>query len=178
MGRAAVVLACAAVLTAAPAATGTVESGQVVPFRGVAGVSLHQSRAQVVAVLGRPLRENGFGVMMYSDANIMDVYLTRAGARGRVRQFVASGTGFCAKGVVGACSRVVNSEIAMRRANPGRFRRVVDVTGDTIWWWCGRVRGRAVSTSFNTDPRRHMILTWFIVDHGTRCPTIAQVRGG
>ncbi len=178
MARSAAVVAAAALLGAAPTALGTVESGQVVPFRGIAGVELRQSRAQVLAILGRPIRENGFGVMSYSDANIMDVYLTRAGARGRVRQFVASGTGFCAKGAVGACSRTVNSEIAMRRAHPGRFRRVVDVTGDTIWWWCGRVAGRAVSTSFNTDPRRHMILTWYLADHGRTCPTIAQVRGG
>jgi len=178
MGRTAVALAAIAVLTAAPAALGTVESGQVVPFRGIAGAKLHQSRAQVITILGRPISENAFGVMSYSDDGIMDVYLTRAGARGRVRQFVASGTGFCAKGVVGACSLTANSEIAMRRAYPRRFRRVVDVTGDTIWWWCGRVGGRAISTSFNTDPRRHMILTWYMADHGRGCPTIAQVRGG
>lgn len=178
MIRAAVLTAATALLVTAPLGAATVESGEVVPFRGVAGVTLHQTRAAVIATLGRPLRENGFGVMTYSDAAIMDVYLTRAGARGRVRQFVASGPGFCARDVAGACSMAAGSEIAMRRAHPGRFRRIVDVTGDTIWWWCGRVRGRAISTSFNTDPRRHMILTWFMADHGTRCPTAAQVRGG
>ena len=32
--------------------------------------------------------------------------------------------------------------------------------------------------SFNVDPRRGMILTWYVVNHGKRCPTIAQVREG
>jgi len=169
----AAVLAAAASATAAP-----VESGEVVPFRGVAGVELGMSRAAVVAAVGRPLRETRGGVMVYSDEHILDVYLTRRGPLGRVRQVVAAGPGFCAKDVPGACSTARNSVIAMRRAYPRRFRRVVDVTQDTIWWWCGRVRGRAISTSFNTDPRRQAILTWYIVDHGTRCPALAQVRGG
>lgn len=167
-----------AIVLPAPALDAAVNAGEVVPFRGVAGAHLGMTRAAVVARLGPPVAESGFGVLSYSTTGILDVYLTRRGSRGRVRQVVASGDRFCAVGVPRACSLRPGSLRAMLRAYPGQFRRVVDATGDTIYWWCGRVRGRARSTSFNVDTRRGVILTWYIADHGARCPTLAQLRRG
>ncbi|MCB0873187.1 MAG: hypothetical protein KDC36_07410 [Thermoleophilia bacterium] len=175
------VLAAAVVTIAALPSTGSaapVNSGEVTLFHGIGGATIGMSRARVVSTLGRPLQESAFGVMSYSSTGIFDISLTRPGRRGHARQFVAVGTGFCAHGVPGACSLKPGSVRAMLRAYPRKFRRVVDVTRDTIYWWCGRVQGRAVSSSFNVDPRRGVILTWYIVNHGKRCPTIAQVRKG
>jgi len=161
--------------TAAPT---PVNAAKVRLFHGIGGATIGMSRADVVATLGRPLQESAFGLMSYSTHGILDISLTRPGRRGHARQFVAVGMGFCAEGVKGACSLRRGSLRAMLRAYPHKFRRVVDVTRDTIYWWCGRVQGRAVSSSFNVDPRRGMILTWYVVNHGKRCPTIAQVREG
>ncbi|MFN8110310.1 MAG: hypothetical protein U0Y82_10790 [Thermoleophilia bacterium] len=162
----------------AASAPAVVETGTVVKFRGIAGANLGMSRAAVIAKLGPPLHQSAFGVLSYSNKNILDVYLTRTGPKGRVRQVIASGSGFCAQGVPAACSLKPGSVTAMTHAFPGKFRRVVDFTGDTIYWWCGRVRGRAVSTSFNADPKRHMILTWYLTVRGAHCPTLTQVRNG
>jgi hypothetical protein len=172
--RAAAPLAAALLLAAAaPAAAVTIESGSVEPFRGVAGASLGMTRAQVIDELGPPREENRNGVMTYARRGIFDVYRTGPGLRTRVEMLIAAGPGFCT--AEGACSTRAGSLRKMLDAYPKRFTRYKDGTGDTIFRWCRRIEGRAVSTSFNVDLKGGRILTWFIVDEGRSCPSPARL---
>jgi len=168
--RAAPLLAAAVLLGAPPlAAAVTIESGTVVPFRGVAGASLAMTRAQVIDQLGPPRDENRNGVMTYAKRAIFDVYRTGPGLRTRVDMLIAAGPGFCT--AEGACSSRAGGLRKMLDAYPKSFKRYKDGTGDTIFRWCRRIRKRAISTSFNVDLKGGRILTWFIVDEGQRCPS-------
>jgi hypothetical protein len=107
------VLAILAALVAtgvAGAARQPIESGQIVVGRGIHGVTLGMTRAQVVARLGPPLSQNAAGSMQYSKRNIFDVYVRRGSPR-RTDLVTAAGPGFCLSG--GICS--------LRKGSVGRL---------------------------------------------------------
>jgi hypothetical protein len=118
-----------------------VASGAIVPQRGIAGVRLEMTKAQVRAVLGAPLRvvhgSNEFGsftvyryrglrVTFHGNRSVTDVFTTRPGER------TARGVG------VGSTERQVRARVAgvrcrtesgFRHCFVGRFlpgRRVTD----------------------------------------------------
>src|SRR6476620_257663 len=71
-----------------------IESGRIVVGRGVRGVTLGMTRAQVVARLGRPISQNAIGYMEYSRKHLFDVYVRR-GTPKRTDLISAAGPGFC-----------------------------------------------------------------------------------
>ena len=60
-----------------PAAPRPIESGRIVVGRGVHGVTLGMTRAQVVARLGRPISQNAIGYMDTPRKHLFDVYVRR-----------------------------------------------------------------------------------------------------
>ena len=106
-----------------------IESGRIVVGRGVHGVSLGMTRAQVVARLGRPISQNAIGYMEYSEKHLFDVYVRR-GTPKRTDLISAAGPGFCLSGGIcsltkGSLKRLVGrfGERLERRALSGGRRR-------------------------------------------------------
>jgi len=95
-----VVAACVSAALAGAAAQ-PIESGRIAVGRGVHGVTLGMTRAQVVARLGRPISQNAIGYMEYSKKNLFDIYVRR-GTPKRTDLISAAGSGFCLPG--GICS--------------------------------------------------------------------------
>lgn len=165
---------------AVPASATTLAPTLVTPMHTVGPVALGMSRAAVVTALGRPQAVSLAGALSYGGRDeIFDIYMTRPGPQGRVRQVIAVGARFCAaRAPLAGCSLRRGSAVAVVHAYPGKFRLLRDNTNDTIWWWCGRVGNRYVSTSFNVNLPRGRVQTWYLTDQGTRCPTARQIRAG
>src|SRR3954449_5835783 len=89
----AVVASCVSAALAGSAAQ-PIESGRIAVGKGVHGVTLGMTRAQVVARLGRPISQNAIGYMEYSRKNLFDVYVRR-GTPKRADLISAAGPGFC-----------------------------------------------------------------------------------
>jgi hypothetical protein len=85
---------CLAVASASGAAAKGIDSGRIVVGRGIAGVTLGMTRAQVIARLGQPIYENRNGYMQYSQLALMDVYV-REGRPKHVDLVTAAGRRFC-----------------------------------------------------------------------------------
>jgi hypothetical protein len=135
----------------AGAAERSIESGRIVVGRGVHGVTLGMTRAQVVARLGRPLSQNGNGYMQYAKKHLFDVYVRRGSPR-HVDLVTAAGPGFCLTG--GICSMA-----------KGSLKRLVDRYGPRLkvelypedadapdYVIRSRFRGQPVNTAFSRSP--------------------------
>jgi len=139
---------CAALAGAAGRA---IESGQIVVGRGVHGVTLGMTGAQVVARLGRPLSRNGNGYMQYSKKHLFDVYVRRGSPR-RVDLVTAAGPGFCLAG--GICSMTKGSLKRIVARFGSRLKvelspEDVDVPDYVIRT---RFHGQPVNTAFSRAP--------------------------
>jgi hypothetical protein len=99
--RSVLVVAAALVVVGAAAGSGRpIDSGRVEVGRGIHGITLGMTRAQVVARLGKPVYQNSNGYMQYSRRHLFDVYVR--GRPARVDLVSAAGPGFCLPG--GICS--------------------------------------------------------------------------
>ncbi len=116
--------------------------------RGVRGVTLGMTRAQVVARLGRPISQNAIGYMEYSRKHLFDVYVRR-GTPKRTDLISAAGPGFCLSG--GICSL---TEGSLKRL-VGRFGARLDVelypedADAPDYVIRSRFQGRPVNTAFS-----------------------------
>jgi hypothetical protein len=130
-----------------------ITSGTITVGRGANGVTLGDTRAQVIATLGRPLMENSFGTMSYGRIPVIfDVY--RNGADHHVRQFVIAAAGPVAGHFVlsdgnhifkpGGLRRVAN-----RYGNRLKIHRFDD--GSPYYEIVTKLHGRKVKTDFETD---------------------------
>jgi hypothetical protein len=146
-------LLVAVVASCVPAAlaggsTESIESGRIAVGRGVHGVTLGMTRAQVVARLGRPISQNAIGYMEYSQKNLFDVYVRR-GTPKRADLISVAGPGFCLSG--GICSLTKGS---LKRL-VGRFGERLDVelypedADAPDYVIRSRFRGRTVNTAFS-----------------------------
>jgi hypothetical protein len=130
-----------------------ITSGVIKVGRGANGVTLGDTRAQVIDALGKPLMENSLGTMSYGRIPVIfDIY--RNGADHHVRQFVIAATGPAA----GHFTLSDGNHIFER----GGLRRVADRYGDRLKFHrfddgtpyyevVGRLHGRKVLTDFQTD---------------------------
>ena len=139
-------LALAVASVASAGGTRAIESGRIDVGRGVHGIVLGMTRAQVVARLGRPLYENANGYMQYSRRHLFDVY-----ARGRPRRVdlvTAAGPRFCLPHRI--CTLRKRSLRRLLRAYGGRVR--VELTAadplEPNYVLRRRFRGRATNTAF------------------------------
>jgi hypothetical protein len=100
MSKAAFVAVVASCLCAglAGAAGRSIESGRIEVGRGVGGITLGMTRAQVIAHLGRPISQNAAGYMQYSKRHLFDVYVRRGNPR-RTDLITAAGPRFCLAGI-------------------------------------------------------------------------------
>lgn len=139
---------CAALAGAAGRA---IESGQIVVGRGVHGVTLGMTGAQVVARLGRPLSRNGNGYMQYSKKHLFDVYVRRGSPR-RVDLVTAAGPGFCLAG--GICSMTKGSlGRLVRRYGPRLKVELYPEDADAPDYVIRtRFHGQPVNTAFSRSP--------------------------
>ena len=125
-----------------------IESGRIMVGRGVRGVTLGMTRAQVVARLGRPISQNAIGYMEYSRKHLFDVYVRR-GTPKRTDLISAAGPGFCLSG--GICSL---TEGSLKRL-VGRFGARLDVelypedADAPDYVIRSRFQGRPVNTAFS-----------------------------
>jgi hypothetical protein len=132
----------------AGAAAQPIESGRIAVGRGVHGVTLGMTRAQVVARLGRPISQNAIGYMEYSEKHLFDVYVRR-GTPKRTDLISAAGPGFCLSG--GICSLTKGS---LKRL-VGRFGERLDVelypedADAPDYVIRSRFHGRPVNTAFS-----------------------------
>jgi hypothetical protein len=126
----------------------SIESGHIAVGRGVHGVTLGMTRAQVVARLGRPISQNAIGYMEYSEKHLFDVYVRR-GTPKRTDLISAAGPGFCLSG--GICSLTKGS---LKRL-VGRFGERLDVelypedADAPDYVIRSRFHGRPVNTAFS-----------------------------
>ncbi len=150
---------------------GGIESGRVVFGRSAAGVTLGQSRYQVVARLGTPLNANAARYLKYATTNLLDVYLD--GPNGRVDLIGVAGRRFCT--AEGICPGDVMREVIDRygarvhtHIAPDEHSYVLEST----------VAGRRTYTVFLVENGRlspdAKILQYFI---GT-CAGTSYCRGG
>ena len=156
----------AVAVAAAVLAAGSVERGTIVPDRGIGGVELGMTRAQVVARLGEPVSTVGANRLLYSRDNVFDFYLD---ANGRVETIVASGARFCTRG--GACLLRTGNVAALRREVPGRIVRTQSY-GTPLYTLAGRFRGRTVYTSFLGDrhaPKQTVLQVYLGRCRGAAC---------
>ena len=125
-----------------------IESGRIMVGRGVRGVTLGMTRAQVVARLGRPISQNAIGYMEYSRKHLFDVYVRR-GTPKWTDLISAAGPGFCLSG--GICSL---TEGSLKRL-VGRFGARLDVelypedADAPDYVIRSRFQGRPVNTAFS-----------------------------
>src|SRR5262249_34996974 len=94
-------VACGVFAAVAGAAGRPIDSGRIDVGRGIHGVTLGMTRAQVVARLGRPVYQNAAGYLQYSKRHLFDVYVRR-GRPARTDLGSGAGPGFCLPG--GICS--------------------------------------------------------------------------
>jgi hypothetical protein len=142
------VLGCVTAFATPPLTKG-VYGGVVIVGRGAAGVTLGMTRAQVIARLGRPLKERG--VMSYENLpsgkisprtphGIFDLYL----ANGRVRMIVISphsgwhlsdGTHIFGSGVIARLMHRYGRRLKPTRIEDGeRLYRITErYLGRTVW---------------------------------------------
>jgi hypothetical protein len=151
MGRTAVMaLLCVAALAASgPAAAKAWEKGTFTPNRGALGIRLDQTRAQVVAKLGKPVFENQNGFMQYASTNLFDVYLDTALSPKRVRMIGLSGPGYCAPG--GVCVMRKGGVGKLKAKYGGQLVKKSDTTGVDCYLLLGMYQGKQVFTSFAVD---------------------------
>jgi hypothetical protein len=143
-------LALALAALAAPISHGTITVN-----RGIAGARLGMTRAQVVSHLGKPLSENGNGVMSYEPDStakgIFDVY--RAQDTGRVRLFILAGMKGDAWRLGDGNPIFAKGGIDRLYTHFGtRVHKLNDKSDGSLYYYVkGRYRGRAVRTSFQVD---------------------------
>jgi hypothetical protein len=133
-----------AALVLEPAALPAVEQGTIVVNRGAAGVKLGTTKAQVVALLGKPLFENAHGYMQYSKSNLFDVYLNPATKR--VRLIGISGPKFCT--VKGVCMMKKGGLAKIKAQYGAALRKSVAEDGEVSYEVAGVYNGKKVFTSF------------------------------
>lgn len=135
-----------------------VAGGEIVVGRSAAGVSLGESRADVLALLGTPFYANRFGYMQYAPDDApagFDVYCTGDRKADVVRMIGVLGGDFTISTVhifrPGGLLRLA-------RRMPGRIRPVRMETGERAYRVNSRLPdGRRAWTDFGTrDPRRGM----------------------
>jgi hypothetical protein len=132
-----------------------ISHGTITVNRGIAGARLGMTRAQVVSHLGKPLSENGNGVMSYepdsTDKGIFDVY--RAQDTGRVRLFILAGMKGTAWKLRDGNPIFAKAGIARLYAHFGtRVHKLNDQGDGSLYYYVnGRYRGRKVRTSFQVD---------------------------
>ncbi|MGD0167426.1 MAG: hypothetical protein ABSC51_09075 [Gaiellaceae bacterium] len=147
-------------LVLACAAAAIVDQATIIVNKGAGGVTLGMTRAQVVAVLGKPLYENSYGYMQYSSKNLFDVY--RSGSRtGRVDMLGISGPRFCLRN--GICMLRRNNVAALKQKFGKRltFHKLSD--GTLFYRVSGSFQGRRSYTEFDVDgPNRpaRIIMIW------------------
>jgi hypothetical protein len=148
------VLLCLPVSAGAGAPQAT--SGVITVGRGVNGVRLGMSRAQVIAKLGRPAYENRNGYMQYvadsPRANAMfDVYRDGGGRATHVRMLGVAGQGFR----LSDGNRVFASgglgRLRSRYGTRLKFHQSPD--GTLTYELVGRFKGRRVQTDFDVTDR-------------------------
>jgi hypothetical protein len=143
-------LALALAALAAPISHGTITVN-----RGIAGARLGMTRAQVVSHLGKPLSENGNGVMSYEPDStakgIFDVY--RAQDTGRVRLFILAGMKGNAWKLGDGNPIFAKGGIDRLYTHFGtRVHKLDDKSDGSLYYYVkGRYQGRAVRTSFQVD---------------------------
>jgi hypothetical protein len=149
MRRVALVAVVAASVAAgvAGAARQPIDSGLVVVGRGIHGVTLGMTRAQVVARLGPPLSQNGAGYMQYSKRHLFDVYVR--GRPRRVDLVTAAGEGFCLSGNI--CSfRTGSLKRLVSRYGPRLKVELYPEDADAPDYVIrSRVQGQPVNTAFS-----------------------------
>lgn len=132
-----------------------ISHGTITVDRGIAGARLGMTRAQVVSHLGKPLDENGNGVMSYEPDStakgIFDVY--RAQDTGRVRLFILAG-------MKGTAWRLGDGNAIFAKGGIDRLykhfgrrvHRLDDKSDGSLYYYVnGRYKGRKVQTSFQVD---------------------------
>jgi hypothetical protein len=141
-------VACALAL---PAGTGaTVDKATIIVNQGAAGITLGMTRAEVVAVLGKPLYENNYGYMEYSKKSLFDVY--RSGSRtGKVDMIGISGPGFCLRNGICMLRRGNVGELKKKFGKQLSFQKLED--GTLLYRIYGTFRGRRAYTEFDVDSR-------------------------
>jgi hypothetical protein len=166
------VVATAVCAGLAGAAERSIESGQIVVGRGVHGVTLGMTRAQVVARIGRPLSQNGNGYMQYAQKHLFDVYVRRGSPR-HVDLVTAAGPGFCLAGKI--CSMTKGSlERLVDRYGPRLKVELYPEDADAPDYVIrGRFRGQPVNTAFSRAPGS--ILQVFIAYASPSEPVFAEL---
>ena len=91
-------------------------------------MKLGMTKAQVVALLGKPLFENAHGYMQYSKSNLFDVYLNPATKR--VRLIGISGPNFCT--VNGVCMMKKGGLAKIKAQYGAALRKAVAEDGDRL----------------------------------------------
>ena len=153
-GRTAIVLALLALPAGGAAASRTkgVDGGVITVNRGAVGVTLGMTRAQVIARLGRPLREWREGLMRYGKRGAMfDVY--RRGSRVEKLGIAAGASATARRRFRLPDGNRVFERGGIRRLKRHYGRRVklihYDLSGEPIYRISGRYRGRRVVTDFS-----------------------------
>jgi hypothetical protein len=148
----ALIAAIALLALGAPAAGAKgITSGKITVGRGANGVTLGDSRAQVIDTLGKPLTENSFGTMSYGRIPVIfDIY--RKGSH--VRQFVIAAEGAPAGHFALSDGNHIFKSGGLRRVADRygkrlRFHRFDD--GSPYYEIVSRLHGRKVLTDFETD---------------------------
>jgi hypothetical protein len=132
-----------------------ISHGTITVNRGVAGARLGMTRAQVVSHLGKPLSENGNGVMSYEPDStakgIFDVY--RAQDTGKVRLFILAGMHGSAWKLGDGNAIFAQGGIDRLYKHFGtRVHRLNDKGDGSLYYYVnGRFAGRRVRTSFQVD---------------------------
>jgi hypothetical protein len=156
----------------AGAAAQSIESGRIVVGRGVHGVTLGMTRAQVVARLGRPISQNAIGYMQYSKKHLFDVYV-RSGSPKRTDLISAAGPGFCLSG--GLCSLTKGSlnRLVARFGSRLKVELYPEDADAPDYVLRSRFRGRPVNTAFSHG--RGQIVQVYIVYADPGEPVFAEL---
>jgi hypothetical protein len=140
-----------AALALESAALPAVEQGTIVVNRGAAGAKLGMTKAEVVALLGKPLFQNAHGYMQYSKSNLFDVYLNPATKL--VRLIGMSGPKFCT--VKGVCMMNKGGLAKLRAQYGAALRKSVAEDGEVSYEVAGAYDGKKVFTSFFPATTKH-----------------------
>ncbi len=141
--------ALAAALALPAAGSAVVERGTITPNRGARGVTLGMTRAQVVALLGKPVYKNQHGYMEYSKQNLFDLYLDVSTSPDRVRLIGISGPRFCF--AAGFCMYDEGAVGKLKTAYGSALKVVRLEDGERVYRLRGTFEGCDVFTDFSPE---------------------------
>jgi hypothetical protein len=163
----------AAVTLAGGGAAALVRKATIVPNRGASTVRLGMTRAQVVALLGKPIYQNKNGYMQYGSntgAPLFDIYLDTQSAPRRVRLFGISGEGFCFPG--GPCM-FKSGGVGKLKARFGTKLKVATLEdGERVYRLTGTYRGCSTFTDVTPSrfrPSGRLIMVFVGFRSGSAC---------